>query len=97
MRKKKSGKIPEEAIVRAEETIQGLDDPRIEYEIKGRFLYILTEGDPLCRFDYQESGQEWGFAIYKYSTGSYSKNEFLFPKKGKIDECINFALNAYNL
>jgi len=62
----------------------------------GKFFYVYVENSPLCRFTYQGDMKIWGFAIYKYSTSSYSDNEFLFPSRGKIRDCLTSALKAYN-
>jgi hypothetical protein len=36
----------------------------------------------------------WKFAIYKYSSGNYDPEEWLFPGYGFVDGTVEGAMNA---
>jgi len=67
----------------------------LSIEIKQAYAYVYEEDRPLCRLKYLGMEDEWGFAIFKYSSITYSTNEFMFPRKGSMRECIEVALRAY--
>ncbi len=68
----------------------------MSFFVRGKFIYVYVDDSPLCRFSYQGDKDIWGFAIYRYSTASYTDNEFGFPVRGKIRDCLTTALKAYN-
>ena len=53
-------------------------------------------GGPLCRLGYRGDLETWDFAIYTYSTQSYSTQE-MFPSRGRVADLVGMAMNAYNL
>jgi len=96
-KKHKKIAIPEKAIEQLRKAIDSFEDPRLIGGTRGRFCYVMYDGEPLCRLGYKPNSDQWEFAIYKYSTGSYSNSEFLMPRQGTIVECIKTALHAYDL
>lgn len=98
----KAKTIPEEVRQRAIDELTRLarhHGRQIAVRYKGRFLYIdkaeYGRVSPLCRLEYRGSSQEWGFAIYKYSDGVYSDDEFFFPTSGSLSKLLEVALAAY--
>ena len=69
----------------------------MEIEVRGRFAYIECEGAAVCRLGYTGDLEAWDFAIYKYSTGTYSTEFLRFPEITKAYEGIVRALKAYQL
>ena len=54
----------------------------------GRFLY-LDRSDrgrmgSICRLEYQGSMDNWKFAIFKYSSGSYDPEDWFSPVRGLL-------------
>ncbi len=90
-------RIPSEGMKQLLKEIKGFKDPSIKFNAKGRFCYVNYNGDPLCRLGYRSSDEQWDFAIYQYSTQSYSTSNPLLPSKGTVERCIRSALHAYNL
>ena len=74
--------------------------PRDYYAVRfrGRFAYVdHCRGGrvgPVCRLEYGGGMEDWGFAIYKYSSESYDPDEFLFPGSGHLDGTVEGALKA---
>jgi len=65
-------------------------------DIKNVFVYI-NEGEwPLCRLKFLGKVDEWEFAIFKYSSMTFSTNEIFFPRKGNMHDLIDTALSAYS-
>lgn len=63
---------------------------------KGKYLY-LDRNDfgnigPICRLEYTGKMGSWEFAIYKYSSGTYSPDEFFFPGEDYIDGTVQGAM-----
>jgi len=94
--------IPEEVRQRAIDELTHLAQQhgrQIAVRHRGRFLYVDRDEagrvGPLCRLEYRGSSQEWGFAIYKYSTGAYADDEFFFPTSGSLSKLLEVALAAY--
>lgn len=90
-------RIPEPMEMEIREVITGYSDGMLEYEIRGPFCYIYHARQPLCRLKYTGDNTKWDFAIYKFSTGKYSTNEFGFPRNDTAEACVKVALNAYDL
>jgi hypothetical protein len=67
----------------------------LSYEIKSSYLYVYSEDKPLCRLGYTGDLGEWDFAIFKWSTETYSSSEFGFLASGTIEECVDAGLEAY--
>ena len=89
--------IPPEAIEHLCNEILAIGDRGLEVSKNGRFCYVYHGGSPLCRLGYRGELEIWDFAIYKYSTGRYSDDEFGFLSFGKVAPLVRDALSAYNL
>jgi hypothetical protein len=76
--------------------IESFDDPLLEGGTRAGFCYVTYEGEPLCRFGYRGVLDEWDFAIYRYSSGSFGPFEMVAPTYPPR-ESIGIALRAYNL
>ena len=97
--KKGSKKTPtssQEALDHLGREIDSLGDPDLVVEMSGRSCYVRHGGSPLCRLGYRGELEIWDFAIYKYSTQSYSTQE-MFPSRGTVADLVGMAMNAYNL
>lgn len=93
---KKTPTIPQEALDHLWREIDSLGDPDLVVERSGRYCYVQHGGSPLCRLGYRGELEIWDFAIYKYSTQSYSTQE-MFPSRGTVADLVGIAMNAYNL
>ena len=49
---------------------------------------------PVCRLKYNGKMNDWEFAIYKYSSDRYDRDEWLFPGIGCVDGTIEGAMKA---
>ena len=79
-----------------ENAVNSFADPYLSFSITGRFCYITHAGSPVCRLGY--TGENlWDFAIYRYTTGSYSNGGHLLPCKTTLVDGIDTALCAYEL
>jgi hypothetical protein len=67
--KKKEWSVPQSAEDEATRQVRGLKNPRIQAGLKGRFIYVYIDWDPICRFEYEGSDSVWRFALYRSSTG----------------------------
>ena len=92
----KTPAIPREALDHLGREIDSLGDPALAVERSGRYCYVRHGGSPLCRLGYRGEVATWDFAIYKYSTQSYSTQE-MFPSRGTVADLVGRALTAYNL
>ena len=101
----KKGAIPPEVQQQAKETIERfnreeLADSGIRYvpRFQGAFLYLDRYGagapGPICRLKYTGAMDQWEFAIYKYSSGTYDADEWMFPGEEYVDGTIEGAMNA---
>ena len=88
--------IPQEALDHLWREIDSLGDVDLAVEQSGRYCYVRHGGSPLCRLGYRGELAAWDFAIYKYSTQSYSTQE-MFPSRGTVADLVGMAMNAYNL
>ena len=93
---KKTPTIPPEALDHLWREIDSLRAPELTVEKSGRYGYVRHGGSPLCRLGYHGDLETWDFAIYKYSTQSYSTQE-MFPSRGTVADLVGMAMNAYNL
>jgi len=64
---------------------------------KGQYLF-LDRSDygkigPICRLRYEGKMDKWSFAIFKYSSETYSEDEF-FPGQQHVDGSIEGAMKA---
>ena len=96
-KKKKTQRVPEEAMKQMNAVLDRLGDPMLEADRVGRFCYITHAGAPLCRLAWTAAGDDlWDFAIYKYSTSKYGRLD-LAPARASALDCIETALGAYDL
>jgi hypothetical protein len=95
-RRQKIPAIPQEALDHLWREIESLGDPDLDVEKSGRYCYVRHGGSPLCRLGYRGDLETWDFAIYKYSTQSYSTQE-MFPSRGTVADLVGMAMTAYNL
>lgn len=74
--------------------------PRAHYvtNYRGAHLYLGHEVGgrfgPVCRLTYTGDMQNWEFAIYKYSSGTYDPEEWWFAGAEEVDGTIEGALRA---
>lgn len=95
--KPKSASISDEVADDLRAAIDSFNNPTLNGGIRGRFCYVLHRGDPICRLGYRPVEDVWDFALYRYSTNSYSNAGSLMPNKAPLTECIRIALSTYNL
>ncbi len=75
-------------------------DPSQFFVLRYRGTYVyLDRGEwsrafQRGRIKYTGAMDEWGFAIFKYSTGSYDPDEWMFPGSGYLDGTVEGALKA---
>lgn len=94
---KSTATIPENVADQVRAAIDGFQDPALNAGLRGRFCYILHRGQPICRLGFRPGEDLWDFAIYKYSTGTYSSSDIFLPRKAPLTEGIRTALLAYDL
>lgn len=100
MKKRKSPAIPLAAKEAFEKAFARTKNSAMDGYWRGRFFYVTMDERPMCRFVYEGDERVWGFSIYKYSTESYSHDsfaDFLMPNQGTVQDCLEIAMNAYNL
>jgi len=88
--------MPPEAMDHLKRKLLSLEDDDLEGEVRGRFCYVTHRETPRCRLGYQGELDQWEFAIYRYSRGSYGDLP-LAPTRGKAADLVDLALRAYNL
>ena len=88
------GGIPPEALDYLAQELAGLKVRELDAEVRGRFCYVYYDGGPLCRLGYRGELEEWDFAIYRYSRGSYGVLE-LAPTETSVRSAVSMSLNAY--
>lgn len=89
--------IPPEHVQSIQRALSAMRNPSLNAGIRGRFVYVTHDDEPLCRLGYRGSDDEWDYAIYKYSKGAYSSDELFMPSSGPIEQCVRIAVDAYNL
>lgn len=69
-------------------------------QFKGNCVFLMTQEYnkimPTARLTYSGAMDNWDFEIFKYSSGSYDKNEMFFPGAEYIDGTIKGSLYACN-
>ena len=80
--------VPESAADEAARQMTEVNDPRVMGTLRGRFIYVEVDGEPLCRFEYDGSETEWRFALYRYSKSCYSTDVCPYPSRTRIDEGV---------
>lgn len=93
---RRRSKIPPEGLSHLRQELLRVDDDDVEGGVRGRFCYVTHRGDPLCRLGYTGNLEEWEFAIYRYTRGSYGDLP-LAPTSGRVADLVDLALRAYNL
>lgn len=66
---------------------------------KGSYLYLDRDDgadrpSPICRLRYSGDINRWEFAIYKYSSGRYDPDEWMFPGSESVNGTVEGALKA---
>jgi hypothetical protein len=65
---------------------------------KGKHLYLdrydYGSKGQICRLEYTGEMEKWEFAIFKYSSGTYDPDEWMFPGSGLVDGTIEGAMKA---
>jgi hypothetical protein len=88
----------EEVVERFNREVLGRRGVRYVPRFSGSFLYLDRQeaGDtsPVCRLKYTGSFDKWEFAIFKYSSGRYDAQEWMFPGFEFVDGSIEGALKA---
>jgi len=75
-----------------------MSNPYYSYiaRFKGKYLFLdrkeSGQTGPICRLEYTGKMDSWGFAIYKYSWGDYSPDEFFFPGENLVDGTVRGAM-----
>jgi hypothetical protein len=79
-------------------TFPGTDQFYYFARFKGSFIYINRQEEhfdtPIARLKYNGDLKTLDFAIYKWSTESYSANEFMFPGWNLVNGTVEGALHA---
>ena len=97
--------IPDDVKQRADEHVaqfnkHAMKDPNVYYvtRYKGMFLYLdryeYGRRGAMCRLTYTGDFTKWEFAIFKYSSGTYDPDEWLFPGAEYVDGTIEGAMKA---
>lgn len=63
------------------------------FQVKGKFIYLSCDGDPIGRCTYNGDLENMEFAIYKSSTEKYDLNEY-FPGEEYLDGTLEGAMKA---
>ena len=98
-------KIPADVQRRAEEIIErfnrktlGGGGVRYLPRFKSSFLYLDRQEagtlGPICRLKFTGSLDAWEFAIFKFSSGTYDADEWMFPGSEFLDGTLDGAMRA---
>jgi hypothetical protein len=94
--------LPKEVKQQVEEIVQRfnkkLDYPYV-IRYRGNYVYLdrktyFGKAAPICRLEYTGDMNQWGFAIYKYSSERYDPDEWMFPGINHVDGTIEGAMKA---
>jgi hypothetical protein len=65
---------------------------------QGKYLYLdrsdFGKIGPICRLKYSGKMNDWGFAIFKWSSERYDPDEWMFPGSELLDGTIEGAMKA---
>ena len=65
---------------------------------KGKHLYLdfyeYGKTGPRCRLTFSGKIDDWELAIYKYSSETYSREEWMFPGMDHVDGTVEGAMKA---
>lgn len=97
-------RIPDEIKAQVNEIVarfnEGSGDPTCFYatRFRGSYLYLdrsdFGQIGPICRLKYTGDMSNWEFAIYKYSSGRYDPDEWIFPGDEYVDGTVEGAMRA---
>ena len=79
---------------------EGSGDPTCFYSarFRGSYLYLdrsdFGQIGPICRLKYTGDMDNWGFAIYKFSSERYDLEEWFFPGSEYVDGTVEGAMRA---
>jgi len=104
MSKKSITKIPAHIRSQVEELISDFNKKNhTDYVARFKSGYVYFDRAsmraPVFRLKFSGNMTQWDFAIYKYSSGSYDPNEWLFPGaelvNGTVEGAMKAGLEAY--
>jgi len=99
-------KIPPEVKAQADEIVARFNRRELKNQThrwfstryRGQYLYLDNPKTyrtwPVCRLTYTGKMDEWGFAIFKYSSERFDPNEWMFPGYEEVDGTIEGAMRA---
>jgi hypothetical protein len=91
-------RVVEEIVDRFNSEELSRHDMAYSARFRGRHVYLDRDDGsgpgPICRLTYTGDTNQWGFAIYKYSSDQYDPEEFMFPGAELVDGTIEGALKA---
>ena len=79
---------------------EGSGDPTCFYaaRFRGSYLYLdrsdFGQIGSICRLKYTGDMDNWGFAIYKFSSERYDLEEWFFPGSEYVDGTVEGAMRA---
>ncbi len=102
---RKTRTIPEEVIEEVQAIVKRFNkkfsqrkDCYYEVEFKGQYCYLnrcdYGRMGPICRLKYTGKLNDWSFAIFKWSSETYDKDEWTFPGSELVDGTIKGAMLA---
>ena len=80
----------EEIIAKFNEENNSAYSPRY----RGKFLYLDSAGERLCRLKYNGEIDNWDFAIFKWSSETYDPHEDFFPGANHVNGTVEGAMKA---
>lgn len=88
----------EEIVRRFSEESMGYPNRYYSARYRGNYLYLdrveYGKAGSICRLKFNGKMDNWDFAIYKYSTGSYDSDEWFFPGSNLVDGTVEGAMKA---
>ncbi len=104
-KREKRASIPDEVKRQVEAIVERFnrensnrDDCYYEAEFKGSYCYLHRADygrlGPICRLTYTGKMDGWEFAIFKWSSETYSPNEWAFSGSEFVDGTIEGAMRA---
>jgi hypothetical protein len=74
------------------------DDCYYEARFKGKHCHLYRSDygrlSPICRLTYKGKINGWDFAIFKWSSGTYDPDEWMFPGAELVDGTVEGAMRA---
>jgi uncharacterized protein YhdP len=98
-------KIPKDLKISLESDIKKLNEKLFDTVLcyyksrfSGKFLYLDfvedNKTEKRCRLTYNGNLNDWGFAIFKWSSEKYDDDEMFFPGAEELDGTIEGAMKA---